>query len=65
MQFHSDNFQDILQEKKKLLKTEAEKDQALLNKSSLDIKLVPEDSSDKKMAELLKYRTVICMYYCL
>nr|XP_002129211.1 coiled-coil domain-containing protein 130 [Ciona intestinalis] len=44
-------------EKKRLEET-ARSDKALLDKSSLDIKLLPESEEDKKMAELLKYQTV-------
>ncbi|XP_038048334.1 coiled-coil domain-containing protein 130-like [Patiria miniata] len=45
-------------EEKVELKTAMEKDKALLTKSSLDIALVPEHEDDKKLASLMKYKTV-------
>nr|XP_039264980.1 coiled-coil domain-containing protein 130-like [Styela clava] len=45
-------------DKKKSLEATAKQDQALLDKSSLDIKLLPEHEQDKNLAKLLKYDTV-------
>ncbi|NP_001086365.1 coiled-coil domain-containing protein 130 [Xenopus laevis] len=45
-------------EEKKQIKEEEERDQALLTKASLDLKLVPEVEEDKKIAALLKYRSL-------
>ncbi|XP_077981300.1 coiled-coil domain-containing protein 130 homolog [Glandiceps talaboti] len=42
---------------KKELKVAAIEDEELLKKSSLDIQLLPENESDKKLASLMKYRT--------
>ncbi|XP_053320612.1 probable splicing factor YJU2B [Spea bombifrons] len=45
-------------EEKKLIKEEEERDQALLKRASLDLKLLPETEEDKKLAALLRYRSV-------
>ncbi|XP_073507066.1 probable splicing factor YJU2B [Phyllobates terribilis] len=45
-------------EEKKLIREEEERDQALLKKTSLDLKLLPELEEDKKMAALLKYHSL-------
>ncbi|KAG8441442.1 hypothetical protein GDO86_006981 [Hymenochirus boettgeri] len=45
-------------EEKKQIKEEEEKDQALLRKTSLDIQLVPETDEDRKLASLLKFRSL-------
>ncbi|XP_072255563.1 probable splicing factor YJU2B [Pyxicephalus adspersus] len=45
-------------EEKKLIREEEEKDQALLKKTSLDIKLLPETEEDRRLASLLKYRSL-------
>uniref|UniRef100_A0A6I8S0K1 Probable splicing factor YJU2B n=1 Tax=Xenopus tropicalis TaxID=8364 RepID=A0A6I8S0K1_XENTR len=45
-------------DEKKQIKEEEERDQALLKKASLDLKLVPEKEEDKKLAALLKYRSL-------
>ncbi|XP_069623372.1 probable splicing factor YJU2B [Ranitomeya imitator] len=45
-------------EEKKQIQEEEERDQALLKKTSLDLKLLPEAEEDKKMASLLKYRSL-------
>ncbi|KAE8620108.1 hypothetical protein XENTR_v10010101 [Xenopus tropicalis] len=47
-------------DEKKQIKEEEERDQALLKKASLDLKLVPEKEEDKKLAALLKYRSLEC-----
>lgn len=46
---------DKFRGEKKQMATAKAADQALLDKSSLDIKLLPESSEDQKMAGLLKY----------
>ena len=43
---------------KKELKSTAQVDKALLEKSSLDITLLPESSEDQRLAELIKYEDV-------
>ena len=43
---------------KKELKSTAQTDKALLEKSSLDITLLPESSEDQRLAELIKYEDV-------
>ncbi|XP_068128268.1 probable splicing factor YJU2B [Hyperolius riggenbachi] len=43
---------------KKQIREEEEKDQALLKKTSLDLKLLPETEEDKKIASLLKYHSL-------
>ncbi|KAM4036734.1 putative splicing factor YJU2B [Anomaloglossus baeobatrachus] len=45
-------------EEKKQIREEEERDQALLKKTSLDLKLLPEVEEDKKLAALLKYRSL-------
>ncbi|XP_075711605.1 putative splicing factor YJU2B [Rhinoderma darwinii] len=45
-------------EEKKQIREEEERDQALLKKTSLDLKLLPEVEEDKKLATLLKYRSL-------
>ncbi|XP_078501912.1 putative splicing factor YJU2B [Lissotriton helveticus] len=45
-------------DEKKVLKDEEEKDQALLDKASLDIPLVQESEEDRQLAALLKYRSL-------
>ncbi|KAM9313314.1 putative splicing factor YJU2B [Gastrophryne carolinensis] len=45
-------------EEKKQIREEEAKDQALLTKASLDLKLLPETEEDKRMASLLKYRSL-------
>lgn len=45
-------------EEKKQIREEEQKDQALLKKASLDLKLLPETEEDKRMASLLKYRSL-------
>ncbi|CAH2272885.1 Hypothetical predicted protein [Pelobates cultripes] len=45
-------------EEKKQIKDEEDRDQALLRKASLDLKLLPETEDDRKLASLLKYRSV-------
>ncbi|KAM5173033.1 putative splicing factor YJU2B [Mantella aurantiaca] len=45
-------------EEKKQIGEEEQKDQALLKKTSLDLKLLPETEEDKRMASLLKYRSL-------
>ncbi|KAG8538713.1 hypothetical protein GDO81_022175 [Engystomops pustulosus] len=45
-------------EEKKQIREEEERDQALLKKTSLDLKLLPEAEEDKKLAALLKYRSL-------
>ncbi|XP_077117956.1 putative splicing factor YJU2B isoform X2 [Ranitomeya variabilis] len=45
-------------EEKKQIQEEEERDQALLKKTSLDLKLLPEAEEDKKMAALLKYHSL-------
>ncbi|XP_073443474.1 probable splicing factor YJU2B [Dendrobates tinctorius] len=45
-------------EEKKQIQEEEERDQALLKKTSLDLKLLPEVEEDKKIAALLKYRSL-------
>ncbi|XP_063786245.1 probable splicing factor YJU2B [Pseudophryne corroboree] len=45
-------------EEKKQIREEEERDQALLKKTSLDIKLLPETEEDKRLAALLKYRSL-------
>ena len=42
------------------MKSVADSDAALLSKSSLEIPLVEEREQDKKLAHLMKYRTVQC-----
>ena len=43
-----------------MLRAEADKDDALLTKSSLDIELVAENQDDINTARMMKYRTVAC-----
>ena len=43
---------------KRELKSTAQTDKALLEKSSLDITLLPESSEDQRLAELIKYEDV-------
>lgn len=43
--------------RKKELKTEAERDQALLTKSSLDIELLPESDQDSRLAAMMKLQS--------
>lgn len=45
-------------EEKKILKEEEEHDAALLSKASLSIPLIPESEEDKRLASLLKYRSL-------
>ncbi|KAJ1134825.1 hypothetical protein NDU88_001271 [Pleurodeles waltl] len=45
-------------DEKKVLKEEEEKDQALLDKASLDIPLLQESEEDRQLAALLKYRSL-------
>lgn len=45
-------------EEKKTIKSSQDSDAALLNKSSLEIPLVKEVDEDKRLAQLMKYRTV-------
>ncbi|KAM4748485.1 putative splicing factor YJU2B [Rhinophrynus dorsalis] len=45
-------------EEKKQILEEEERDQSLLRKASLDLKLLPETEEDKRLASLLKYRSV-------
>ncbi|XP_053574153.1 probable splicing factor YJU2B isoform X1 [Bombina bombina] len=45
-------------EEKKQIQEEEEKDQLLLKKTSLDLQLLPETEDDKKLAALLKYRSL-------
>ncbi|XP_040271006.1 coiled-coil domain-containing protein 130 [Bufo bufo] len=45
-------------EEKKQILEEEERDQALLKKTSLELKLLPEAEEDKKLAALLKYRSL-------
>ena len=40
------------------MKSTAQTDKALLEKSSLDITLLPESSEDQRLAELIKYEDV-------
>ncbi|XP_053574154.1 probable splicing factor YJU2B isoform X2 [Bombina bombina] len=47
-------------EEKKQIQEEEEKDQLLLKKTSLDLQLLPETEDDKKLAALLKYRSLEC-----
>ncbi|XP_078529109.1 putative splicing factor YJU2B, partial [Lissotriton helveticus] len=47
-------------DEKKVIKDEEEKDQALLDKASLDIPLVQESEEDRQLAALLKYRSLDC-----
>lgn len=61
--WHDDYTQNSIlrakfRKEKKELKEEELKDKALLLKSSLDIELVPETEDDKKLASLLKYKTI-------
>ncbi|KAM4675014.1 putative splicing factor YJU2B [Discoglossus pictus] len=45
-------------EEKKQIKEEEERDQVLLKKASLNLQLLPETEEDKKLASLLKYRSL-------
>ena len=45
---------------KKAIQETAATDQALLDKSSLNLKLVEEKEDDVRMAQLFKYKTVEC-----
>lgn len=45
-------------EEKKQILEEEQKDQAFLKKASLDLKLLPETEEDKRIASLLKYRSL-------
>ncbi|XP_018421616.1 PREDICTED: coiled-coil domain-containing protein 130 [Nanorana parkeri] len=45
-------------EEKKQIREEEQKDQALLKKTSLDLKLLPETEEDKRIASLLKYHSL-------
>lgn len=49
-----------LQEKKKAMQEEEEKDQALQAKASLAIPLVPESEDDRRLAALLRLHTLDC-----
>ena len=49
-----------IQDEKKTITSAKESDEALLAKSSLEIPLVKEQETDKKLAQLMKYRTVEC-----
>ena len=55
-------FIQLLQDEKKSLKKSADKDAALLLKSSLNISLVKESEEDVRLAGLLKYHTVQCKF---
>ena len=59
------NFWLQFRAEKKELKSTAQTDKALLEKSSLDITLLPESSEDQRLAELIKYEDVSdgSMYY--
>ena len=50
----------VFQTEKKMLRAEADRDDALLTKSSLDIELVAENQDDINAARMMKYRTVAC-----
>ncbi len=50
----------IFQSEKKSLKLQSDADAALLEKSSLDITLLPEDERDLQIAKLLKYSAPHC-----
>ncbi|CAI9603340.1 unnamed protein product, partial [Staurois parvus] len=50
-------------EEKKQIREEEQKDQAFLKKASLDLKLLPETEEDKRMASLLKYRSLECKHW--
>jgi hypothetical protein len=54
----------FFQEEKKQIAVTKAADKALLDKSSLDIELVPETSDDKKMAGLMKYSVTRCKFLC-
>lgn len=49
-----------MQEQKKALQEEEERDQALQAKASLTIPLLPETEHDRKLAGLLKFQTLDC-----
>lgn len=51
-------LREKFRQKKKQLKAIADKDSALLTKSSLDLKLLPEHKSDIKLAALYRYKNI-------
>ena len=52
----------VHKEVKKAIQETAASDQALLDKSSLNLKLVEEKEEDVRISQLLKYKSIECKY---